>query len=147
MKDVTPTSLLKDRKREIEGNPDFSNKDVGASQPQLVSEIKSGIVSPVNQVELPLEVASPSNSGGHTHLLSQVCLVRNVEHLSVLLNVRLKLEAPRSQCFAWQKKKKAHLMKCALGTLFWLLFEEARVPRHTYLFYCQKKYESSKVIA
>ncbi|KAL4599949.1 hypothetical protein ACB092_11G164000 [Castanea dentata] len=71
MKDVTPTSLLKDRKREIEGNPDFSNKDVGASQPQLVSEIKSGIVSPVNQVELPLEVASPSNSGGHTHLLSQ----------------------------------------------------------------------------
>lgn len=89
MKDVTPTSLLKDRKREIEGNPDFSNKDVGASQPQLVSEIKSGIVSPVNQVELPLEVASPSNSGGHTHLLSQVCLVRNVEHLSVLLKACL----------------------------------------------------------
>ena len=74
MKDVTPTSLLKDRKREIEGNPDFSNKDVGASQ-QLVAEIKPGIVSPVNQVELPLEVPSPSNSGGHTHLLSQVCLV------------------------------------------------------------------------
>uniref|UniRef100_A0A2N9FJB6 CCR4-NOT transcription complex subunit 1-like n=1 Tax=Fagus sylvatica TaxID=28930 RepID=A0A2N9FJB6_FAGSY len=70
MKDVTPTSLLKDRKREIEGNPDFSNKDVGASQ-QLVAEIKPGIVSPVNQVELPLEVPSPSNSGGHTHLLSQ----------------------------------------------------------------------------
>ena len=33
MKDITPTSLLKDRKREMEGNPDFSNEDVGAPQP------------------------------------------------------------------------------------------------------------------
>ncbi|XP_011033315.1 PREDICTED: CCR4-NOT transcription complex subunit 1-like isoform X2 [Populus euphratica] len=71
MKDIAPTSLLKDRKREIEGNPDFSNKDVGASQSQLVPEVKSGIISPLNHVELPLEVASPPNSGGHTHLLSQ----------------------------------------------------------------------------
>ncbi|KAJ4727200.1 putative Ccr4-not transcription complex [Melia azedarach] len=71
MKDITPTSLLKDRKREIEGNPDFSNKDVGASQPQLVPEVKSGIISPLSHVELPLEVASPPNSGGPTHLLSQ----------------------------------------------------------------------------
>lgn len=74
MKDVTPTSLLKDRKREIEGNPDFSNKDAGASQPQLVAEMKSGMISSVNQVELPLEVANVSNSGGHSHFLSQVCL-------------------------------------------------------------------------
>jgi len=74
MKDIAPTSLLKDRKREIEGNPDFSNKDVGASQPQLVPEVKSGIISPLNHVELPLEVASPPNSGGHAHLLSQVCV-------------------------------------------------------------------------
>ncbi|KAJ6679399.1 CCR4-NOT TRANSCRIPTION COMPLEX [Salix purpurea] len=71
MKDIAPTSLLKDRKREIEGNPDFSNKDVGASQPQLVPEVKSGIMSPLNHVELPLEVASPPNSSGHAHLLSQ----------------------------------------------------------------------------
>ncbi|KAG2672226.1 hypothetical protein I3843_13G029000 [Carya illinoinensis] len=71
MKDVAPTSLLKDRKREVEGNPDFSNKDAGASQPQLVAEIKSGMISSVNQVELPLEVASASNSGGHSHFLSQ----------------------------------------------------------------------------
>ncbi|KAJ6675578.1 hypothetical protein OIU85_011707 [Salix viminalis] len=71
MKDIAPTSLLKDRKREIEGNPDFSNKDVGASQPQLVPEVKSGIISPLNHVELPLEVASPPNSSGHAHLLSQ----------------------------------------------------------------------------
>ncbi|XP_057455962.1 uncharacterized protein LOC130747140 isoform X2 [Lotus japonicus] len=67
MKDVTPTSLLKDRKREIEGNPDFSNKDVGVSQAQLVSDIKPGLVPPVNQVELPpLEVTNPSNP----HMLS-----------------------------------------------------------------------------
>lgn len=72
MKEITPTSLLKDRKREIDGNPDFSNKDVGASQTQMVAEVKSGIMSSLNQVELPLEVATPSNSGNHTHLLSQV---------------------------------------------------------------------------
>ncbi|XP_073219959.1 uncharacterized protein [Cicer arietinum] len=71
MKDVTPTSLLKDRTREIEGNPDFSNKDVGASQSQMISDIKSGLVPPVNQVELPLEVTNPSNSGAHPHILSQ----------------------------------------------------------------------------
>ncbi|KAH9788463.1 transcription regulator [Citrus sinensis] len=71
MKDITPTSLLKDRKREIEGNPDFSNKDVGASQPQLVPEVKPAIVSPLGHVDLPLDVASPPNSGGPTHLLSQ----------------------------------------------------------------------------
>ncbi|XP_058008298.1 uncharacterized protein LOC110666945 isoform X2 [Hevea brasiliensis] len=71
MKDIAPTSLLKDRKREIEGNPDFSNKDAGASQPQIVAEVKSGIISPLSHAELPLEVANPPNSGGHTHLLSQ----------------------------------------------------------------------------
>ncbi|GLT84370.1 hypothetical protein SLE2022_026050 [Rubroshorea leprosula] len=76
MKDITPTSLLKDRKREIEGNPDFSNKDVGVSQPQMVAEVKSGIISPLNHVELPLEVANPPNSGGHTHLLSQYAPLR-----------------------------------------------------------------------
>lgn len=71
LKEITPSSLLKDRNRELEGNPDFSNKDVGASQPQMVAEVKSGIISPLNQVDLPLDVA-PS-SGSHTHLLPQVC--------------------------------------------------------------------------
>ncbi|XP_054784760.1 uncharacterized protein LOC129291440 isoform X2 [Prosopis cineraria] len=71
MKDITPTSLLKDRKREVDGNPDFSNKDVGASQAQIMTDLKTGLVAPVNQVELPLEVTNPSNAGGHTHLLSQ----------------------------------------------------------------------------
>lgn len=85
MKDITPTSLLKDRKREIEGNPDFSNKDVGACQPQMVAEVKSGIISPLNHVELPLEVASPPNSGGHTHLLSQVCFFSTLSPLSAVI--------------------------------------------------------------
>ncbi|XP_048431931.1 CCR4-NOT transcription complex subunit 1 isoform X3 [Pyrus x bretschneideri] len=70
LKEITPCSLLKDRNRELEGNPDFSNKDIGSSQPQLVADVKSGMLSPLNQVELPVEVA-PSNSGSHTHLLSQ----------------------------------------------------------------------------
>lgn len=88
MKDITPTSLLKDRKREIEGNPDFSNKDVGASQPQMIPEVKPGIISALNQVELPLDVASPPNSVGPTQLLSQVyigfvfcCLVSAVKDM------------------------------------------------------------------
>ncbi|KAE9600761.1 putative CCR4-Not complex component, Not1, CCR4-NOT transcription complex subunit 1, HEAT [Lupinus albus] len=71
LKDVTPTFLLKDRKRAIEGNPDFSNKDVGSSQAQMISDIKSGPVPPVKQVDLPLEVTNLSNTGGHPHMLSQ----------------------------------------------------------------------------
>ncbi|XP_039063628.1 CCR4-NOT transcription complex subunit 1-like isoform X2 [Hibiscus syriacus] len=70
MKDIAPTCLLKDRKRELEGNPDFSNKDVGASQASMVAE-KSGIVSPLNHADLSLEVASPPNSGGPTQFPSQ----------------------------------------------------------------------------
>lgn len=72
MKDITPTSLLKDRKREIEGNPDFSNKDAGASQPQIVAEVKPAIT--LSHAELPHEAGNPPNSAGHTHLLSQVCV-------------------------------------------------------------------------
>ncbi|KAL6965062.1 hypothetical protein U1Q18_036119 [Sarracenia purpurea var. burkii] len=71
LKDVTPTSLLRDRVRQVEGNPDFSNKDIGVSQQQMVGEIKSGPVSSLNQVELPLEVPSQSHPGGHSHILSQ----------------------------------------------------------------------------
>ncbi|CAN0892964.1 hypothetical protein LINGRAHAP2_LOCUS17882, partial [Linum grandiflorum] len=57
MKDITPTALLKDRKRETEGNPDFFNKDVGPSQLQAVPEIKSGTSSSMNP-----EVVSAPNS-------------------------------------------------------------------------------------
>ncbi|XP_043718243.1 CCR4-NOT transcription complex subunit 1-like isoform X3 [Telopea speciosissima] len=71
MKDVKPTSLLKDRVREVEGNPDFSTKDIGASQPQMVAEINSGMTSTLNQVELQSEVSTPSHPGGHLNVLSQ----------------------------------------------------------------------------
>lgn len=73
LKDVTPTSLLKDTVREFEGNPDFSNKDIGASQPQMVNEVKSGTLSTQNQVELPLDVAIPPHPTSHSRVLSQVC--------------------------------------------------------------------------
>lgn len=72
LKDVTPTSLLKDRAREVEGNPDFSNKDVGSSQPQMMNEVKSGMMSTLNQVEIPLDVAASPHPGGHSRILSQV---------------------------------------------------------------------------
>ncbi|XP_022867508.1 CCR4-NOT transcription complex subunit 1-like isoform X1 [Olea europaea var. sylvestris] len=71
LKDVTPTSLLKDTVREFEGNPDFSNKDIGASQPQMVNEVKSGTLSTQNQVELPLDVAIPPHPTSHSRVLSQ----------------------------------------------------------------------------
>ncbi|CAL5366920.1 unnamed protein product [Camellia sinensis] len=71
MKEVKPTSLLKDRVREVEGNPDFSNKDIGASQPQLVTEINTGIMCTLNQVELQPEISNSSQSGGQLNLLSQ----------------------------------------------------------------------------
>ncbi|KAH6817786.1 transcription regulator [Perilla frutescens var. frutescens] len=71
LKDVTPTSLLKDRVREVEGNPDFSNKDIGSSQPPIMNEVKPGIISTLNQVEVPLDVAASPHPGGHSRLMSQ----------------------------------------------------------------------------
>ncbi|KAA8539793.1 hypothetical protein F0562_026485 [Nyssa sinensis] len=71
MKEVKPTSLLKDRVREVDGNPDFSNKDIGASQPQMVTEINAGIMSTLNQVELQPEIVNSSHPGGHLNILSQ----------------------------------------------------------------------------
>ncbi|GFY84293.1 transcription regulator [Actinidia rufa] len=51
MTEVRPTSLLKDRVREVEGNLDFSNQDTGGSQPQVITEIRTGIMSTSNQDE------------------------------------------------------------------------------------------------
>lgn len=70
MNNVSPTSLLKDRQRAVEGNPDFSNKDVGSSQ-QTVSELKSSMVSNLNQVEIAAEVAVPLQPAGHSRVLPQ----------------------------------------------------------------------------
>ncbi|XP_019056501.1 PREDICTED: CCR4-NOT transcription complex subunit 1-like [Tarenaya hassleriana] len=74
MKDVAPTSLLKDRKRDTDGNPDFSSKDLFVaqiSQPQMIPEAKPGAISTLNQVELPFDVATSPNTGGHSKLSSQ----------------------------------------------------------------------------
>ncbi|XP_076917682.1 uncharacterized protein LOC143577845 isoform X1 [Bidens hawaiensis] len=71
MKEVTPSSLLIDRVREVEGNPDFSNKDVGPAQPPLVAEVKSNPIATLNQVELPVEIGSSSHLGGRSRILSQ----------------------------------------------------------------------------
>ncbi|KAL0866576.1 hypothetical protein Bca101_045694 [Brassica carinata] len=72
LKEVAPTSLLKDRKRELDGNPDFSNKDLGVahiSQPQMIPEPKT--ISPLKQIDLPLDVANSPNSDAPSKLLSQ----------------------------------------------------------------------------
>ncbi|KAL3616494.1 hypothetical protein CASFOL_039884 [Castilleja foliolosa] len=69
LKDVTPTSHLKDRVREVEGNPDFSNKDV-SSQTPILNDMKSGVIPPPNQVEVPLDVAPSAHPGGHSRMFS-----------------------------------------------------------------------------
>ncbi|XP_074382310.1 uncharacterized protein LOC141724188 isoform X2 [Apium graveolens] len=68
MKDVTPSSLLKDRAKEIEGNPDFSNKDVASSQTSLVGDVKPTTLNPV---EPPHDIASSSHTTVRSHILSQ----------------------------------------------------------------------------
>lgn len=72
LKDINPTSLLKERVREFDGNPDFSNKDAGSSQPQFIGDIKFGIVSNLNQGELSVDVASTSHPGHHSQIVPQV---------------------------------------------------------------------------
>ncbi|KAI3741197.1 hypothetical protein L1987_58865 [Smallanthus sonchifolius] len=71
LKEVTPSSHLIDKVREVEGNPDFSNKDVGSAQQPIVGEVKSNMISTLNQVELPVEVGSSSHSSGYSRILSQ----------------------------------------------------------------------------
>ncbi|XP_047948828.1 CCR4-NOT transcription complex subunit 1-like [Salvia hispanica] len=70
-RNVTPTYLLKDIVREVEGNPDFLNKDVGSSQPPRMNEVKSGIISKINQVEIPLDVAASPHPAGHSCIMPQ----------------------------------------------------------------------------
>ncbi|KAL8129102.1 hypothetical protein V2J09_018257 [Rumex salicifolius] len=65
MKDVAPTSLLKDRVRVFEGNPDFSNKDMVPSHPTI--EDKPVAVPLLPSLDIPLEVTGPPHLGGHPH--------------------------------------------------------------------------------
>ncbi|KAK1420125.1 hypothetical protein QVD17_21468 [Tagetes erecta] len=71
LKEVTPSSHLIDRVREVEGNPDFSSKDVGSAPQPMVGEVKPTIISTLNQVELPVEVGNSSHAAGHSRILSQ----------------------------------------------------------------------------
>ncbi|KAJ0235619.1 Transcription regulator [Hirschfeldia incana] len=76
LKEVAPTSLLRDRKREIDGNPDFSNKDLGVthiSQPPMIQEPKTN--SPLKQIDLPIDVA---NTDTPSKLLSQYVAPQHV---------------------------------------------------------------------
>ncbi|KAJ4827650.1 hypothetical protein Tsubulata_008272 [Turnera subulata] len=87
MKDITPTSLLKDRRREIEGNPDFSIKDVGGTQLPMVPD--KPVIPPLNHVEAPLEAVSPPNSGGLTHLLTQYASPMHLPSVSLMEEEKL----------------------------------------------------------
>ena len=72
MNDVKPSSLLKDRIRQVVGNPDFSNKDVIASQTPAAAEVSSGIVPSLNHVELQPEINITSRATSLPNMLSQV---------------------------------------------------------------------------
>ncbi|CAA7047305.1 unnamed protein product [Microthlaspi erraticum] len=72
IKHVKPTSFLKGRTREVDGNPDFSNKDFGVaqgSQPHMINELESEYISPHNRAELT------TNAAGHSKSLSQIMTV------------------------------------------------------------------------
>jgi CCR4-NOT transcription complex subunit 1 len=75
MKDVKPSSFLKDRIRQIEGNPDFSNKDVSASQTPVVAEVSSGMIPAKKLVEVQPELISTSRSTSLPNMLNQVDFV------------------------------------------------------------------------
>lgn len=76
MKDVKVSQLLKGRPREIEGNPDFSNKDVAIAHPPALytTESAPSSAAPMAHVDLPSEA---SISSSHPVLpptsVSQVC--------------------------------------------------------------------------
>ncbi|XP_062205575.1 uncharacterized protein LOC133907537 isoform X2 [Phragmites australis] len=71
MKDVKPSSLLKDRIRQFMGNPDFSNKDVSAPAAPAVAEVSSGIIPSMNHVELQPEINSTSRATSLPNMLNQ----------------------------------------------------------------------------
>lgn len=56
----------------MQGNTDFSKNDMGASQPLLITETSTGIVSTFNAVDIQPEIVSSTQTGAHLNL-SQVC--------------------------------------------------------------------------
>jgi hypothetical protein len=73
VKEVKPSSLLKSRNRETEGNPDFSIKDITtASQPPIVTE--TSIPVPGKHAELTPEVSSIPGRSNLSTMVNQVFL-------------------------------------------------------------------------
>ncbi|KAM0835823.1 hypothetical protein ACQ4PT_062703 [Festuca glaucescens] len=93
MKDVKPTSLLKDRGREVEGNPDFSNKDV-ASQTQVSVEVSSGINPPINHMELQPEVNNTSRAMSLPSILNQYAAPGRLPPNSMVEDEKIALMMP-----------------------------------------------------
>uniref|UniRef100_A0A804NQ75 Transcription regulator n=1 Tax=Zea mays TaxID=4577 RepID=A0A804NQ75_MAIZE len=71
IKDVKPTSLLKDHLREVEGNLDFSNKDVTASQTPVVAEVPSGTIPSLTHMEQQPEINITSRAMILPNILNQ----------------------------------------------------------------------------
>ncbi|CAM0956224.1 unnamed protein product [Alopecurus aequalis] len=71
LKDVKPSSFLKDRIRQVEGNPDFSNKDASASQTPVITEVSSGMIPVKNLVEAQPELTSTSRATSLPNMLNQ----------------------------------------------------------------------------
>ncbi|KAF6141661.1 hypothetical protein GIB67_001213 [Kingdonia uniflora] len=128
MKEVKPTSLLKDRVREIDGNPDFSNKDVTGvtTQPtQVPSEVvKTGTISAVSQVELQqTEVANQSHpTVGYSNALPQFTpphlgsgLMAEDEKIAKALSVPDRL--PLGQVTPSQSSVSSSLLPGAIGNV------------------------------
>ncbi|KAG8092529.1 hypothetical protein GUJ93_ZPchr0012g21276 [Zizania palustris] len=79
MKDVKPSSLLKDRVRQIEGNPDFSNKDPemsstarATSLPNMLSQYAVPLRLPPNSMVEDDKAALNMPEQVNSHSLSQV---------------------------------------------------------------------------
>ena len=70
---MKPTQILKGRAREVEGNPDFSDKYLETAQQQVVTNHTTGSIAPINQVELQPEVSTSRDSTPHPPVLYQVC--------------------------------------------------------------------------
>jgi len=76
MKDVKPSQLLGGRERDLENNPDFSNKDLTSQQPLAVpGPVRVLAAAPLQSLELPPEQPASISSLPHTPKAPQVIVV------------------------------------------------------------------------
>lgn len=88
MKDVKVTQLLKGRPREVEGNPDFSNKDVTlAHQPSpFATESSSSIAAPMGHVD-----HSSETTGSVLHTSISSTAISQGQHVTSHISASLSL--------------------------------------------------------